>query len=73
MRTILKWGLRLVLMALLAAVVVGLWKREEITRLWAVNTLFDEGKIVGNFSNMERAFLTVPLSRGDGPVSDLRR
>jgi len=71
MRTILKWGLRLVLMALLAAVVVGLWKREEITRLWAVNTLFDEGKIVGNFSNMERAFLTVPVSRGDGPVSDL--
>ncbi|MGQ3488333.1 serine hydrolase domain-containing protein [Roseovarius pacificus] len=71
MRTILKWGLRLVLMALLAAVVVGMWKREEITRLWAVNTLFDEGKIVGNFSNMERAFLTVPVSRGDGPVSDL--
>ncbi|GGO59545.1 hypothetical protein SAMN05444398_109154 [Roseovarius pacificus] len=71
MRIILKWGLRLVLMALLAAVVVGLWKREEITRLWAVNTLFDEGKIVGNFSNMERAFLTVPVSRGDGPVSDL--
>lgn len=71
MRTILKWGLRLVLMALLAAVVVGLWKREEITRLWAVNTLFDEGKIVGNFSNMERAFLTVPVSRGDGAVSDL--
>ena len=71
MRTILKWGLRLVLMALLAAVVVGLWKREVITRLWAVNTLFDEGKIVGNFSNMERAFLTVPVSRGDGPVSDL--
>ncbi len=71
MRTILKWGLRLVLMALLAAVVVGLWKREEITRLWAVNTLFDEGKIVGNFSNMERAFLTVPVSRGDGQVSEL--
>lgn len=71
MRTILKWGLRLVLMALLAAVVVGLWKRDEITRLWAVNTLFDEGKIVGNFSNMERAFLTVPVSRGDGAVSDL--
>lgn len=71
MRTMLKWGLRLVLMALLAAVVVGLWKREEITRLWAVNTLFDEGKIVGNFSNMERAFLTVPVSRGDGPVSEL--
>ena len=25
-----------------AAMVVGLWKREELTRLWAVNTLFSE-------------------------------
>jgi CubicO group peptidase (beta-lactamase class C family) len=71
MRGIFKWFVRIALMAGLAAVVVGVWKREELKRLWAVNTLFHEGKIVENFSNMERAFLTVPLSRGDGPVTPL--
>jgi hypothetical protein len=71
MRGLFKWLGRFALIAVLAAVVVGLWKREELMRLWAVNTLFDEGKIVGNFSHMDRAFLTVPLSRGDGPVTPL--
>jgi len=51
--------------------VVGLWKRDEITRLWAVNTLFDEGRIVGNFSNIDRAFWTVPVATGAAPLSPL--
>ncbi|NRB03159.1 MAG: serine hydrolase [Rhodobacteraceae bacterium] len=71
MRGILKWGLRILLALVLAAVVVGVWKREEISRLMAVNSLFDEAKIVDNFSNMDRAFLTAEVSRGDGPVSPL--
>ena len=71
MRGVFKWVARFAVMAALVAVVLGLWKREELMRLWAVNTLFDEGKIVENFSNMERAFLTVPLSHGDGPVTPL--
>ncbi|SHM32185.1 hypothetical protein SAMN05443432_106147 [Roseovarius litoreus] len=71
MRWILRWAMRAVLMALLAIVVIGLWKRDEILRLWAVNTLFDEDRIVENFSHMDRAFLTVPLGRGEGPVSVL--
>ncbi len=71
MRHILKWAGRTVLSLLLAAVVIGLWKREEITRLWAVNSLFTESKIVGNFSDMERAFLTTPVPRGDAAVSPL--
>lgn len=71
MRRILKWAGRVLLALVLALVVLGLWKREEITRLIAVNTLFSEEKIVANFSGMERAFLTVPVPRGDGPVSDL--
>lgn len=50
---------------------LGLWKREEITRLMAVNSLFAPEKIVQNFSHMDRLFLTRPLSRGDGPVSPL--
>jgi len=71
MRAVLKWGFRLILMAALAAVVIGLWKREEIARLWAVNTLFDKDRIVSNFSNMDRAFLTVPVARGGGPIQAL--
>lgn len=71
MRSLLKWTLRAVAMLILAAVVLGVWKREEIGRLLAVNSLFAEEKIVGNFSGMERLFLTVPMARGDGPVSPL--
>lgn len=49
----------------------GIWKREEIQRLWAVNSLFTADKIVSNFSNMDAAFLTTPVARGSGPVSAL--
>jgi CubicO group peptidase (beta-lactamase class C family) len=73
MRTFGKWLGRILLSLLLAAVVIGIWKREEIQRFWAVNALFAEEKIVDNFSNMGNAFLTVPLPRGDGPVSPLPR
>lgn len=71
MRTFGKWLGRILLMLLLAAVVVGLWKREEITRLMAVNSLFSADKIVSNFSNMDGAFLTVPVPRGDGETTRL--
>ncbi len=50
---------------------LGLWKREEITRLMAVNSLFAPDRIVQNFSHMDRLFLTRPMSRGDGSVSPL--
>lgn len=72
MRQIGKWLLRILVVLVLAAVVVGLWQREQIMRLMAVNSLFSEDKIVGNFSNMEGAFLTVPVARGDGPTAELR-
>ncbi len=71
MRTVFRWFLRVLLAFVLAAIVVGLWKREEITRLLAVNSLFEEDRIVANFSHMNRAFLTVPVPRGDGPVTEL--
>lgn len=71
MRTLLKWVLRITLMLVLAAIVVGVWKREEIQRLMAVNSLFSEDKIVYNFSHMDDAFLTVDLPRGDGPTWEL--
>lgn len=59
------------LLLALAALAVGIWKREQITRLMAVNSLFSEDKIVHNFSNMNSAFLHRPVSRGDGPVAPL--
>ena len=73
MRTFGKWLGRALLALVLAAVVIGLWKREQIMRLMAVNSLFAEERIVGNFSNMDAAFLTTPVSRGDGPVAELQR
>ena len=72
MRTILKWLLRILLAFVLAAVAVGIWKREEISRLLAVNSLFAEEKIVTNFSHMNGAFLTTPVGRGDMPVPPSR-
>lgn len=71
MRSFGKWLGRALLALVLATVVIGVWKREEITRLLAVNSLFSEDKIVGNFSHMDAAFLTTPVARGTGPVSDL--
>lgn len=71
MKSILKWVLRIVLALVLAATAVGLWKREELQRLLAVNSLFSEEKIVHNFSHMDEAFLTVNLPRGDAPTWNL--
>lgn len=52
---------RALLMLLLAAVAVGVWKRDELLRLMAVNSLFEPDRIVGNFSAMDRAFLSTPM------------
>lgn len=71
MRTFGKWLGRGLLALVLVAVGIGVWKREEITRLIAVNSLFSEEKIVGNFSNMDAAFLTAPIPRGPLPTSPL--
>ncbi|MDA8747135.1 beta-lactamase family protein [Litoreibacter sp.] len=71
MRPVLKWALRISLALALIAVVLGIWKREQIIRLMAVNSLFTAEKIVENFSNMNNAFLWREMSRGDGPVTEL--
>lgn len=68
---ILGWVLKALAALALVAAVLGLWKREEITRLLAVNTLFEPENIVQNFSHMDDLFFHVPLSRGAGPVSPL--
>ena len=51
------------------AALIGITRAEELKRLMAVQTLFDEDRIVENFSNMDMLFNTVKMSRGDGPVS----
>ncbi|SMR70677.1 CubicO group peptidase, beta-lactamase class C family [Aliiroseovarius halocynthiae] len=71
MRTVLKYLFRTILALFVLLILAGLWKREQITRLLAVNSLFSEEKIVGNFSNMDSAFLTRSMSRGDGSVAPL--
>tara|TARA_R110002049_G_scaffold29972_5_gene102149 strand:- start:21906 stop:23069 length:1164 start_codon:yes stop_codon:yes gene_type:complete len=71
MRTFGKWLGRILLALVLAAVLIGFWKREQITRLLAVNSLFSQEKIVHNFSHMDAAFLSAPVSRGDGATVDL--
>ena len=71
MRRFFKWFFRILFLLGLILLCLALWKREELTRLLAVNSLFSEGKIVSNFSNMNRAFLSAEVPRGDGPVSEL--
>ncbi|WP_068304953.1 serine hydrolase [Pararhodobacter sp. CCB-MM2] len=57
----LGWGLLLFLVVLAA---VGLWKREQLMRLMAVNSLFSEDRIVHNFSHMDQLFLSAPMDGG---------
>lgn len=67
LRKLAKLGLVLVILIAAAA----WWKREEITRLMAVNSLFAPENITRNFSHMDDLFLTHQMSRGDGAVSPL--
>jgi len=63
---ILKWiGYTLLALVLLAAV-LAYYNWEKLVRLNSVNTLFSEERIVSNFSNMDKAFYSVPIpARGD--------
>ncbi len=71
MRNVLKWMARVGFVLIIAALLVGFWKREEITRLLAVNSLFSEDRIISNFSNMDAIFLHRFIPKGDNPVSTL--
>ncbi len=61
----------MVLIIVIAVVVFS--KRHTIKRLLRVNSLFDEGKIIHNFSNMKDAFFHTPLpvsgDKHDWPVN----
>lgn len=69
MRIMLKWVARIFLVLAITVMIASFWKRDELSRLLAVNSLFAEDKIVFNFSNMDAAFLNTPLTRAtDDPA-----
>lgn len=68
---IIRIALRALLVLALLLGGAALWKREEIARLLAVNSLFAPDKITANFSHMNQLFLTRALDIGAGPVSSL--
>ncbi|MGB8814174.1 MAG: serine hydrolase [Paracoccaceae bacterium] len=71
MRKLLSRALRLLAVLIVVIAAVAVWKRDEVARLWAVLHLFDDNRIVHNFSHMDEAFLTRPVARGDGAVMPL--
>lgn len=71
MSRFLKLILRGVLLLALILGGLAVWKREEITRLLAVNSLFHEDKIVHNFSHMDQAFLHTPVPKGEVVATEL--
>ena len=71
MRRFLRIFLRVLLVLLVLGAGAAFVKRDDIARLMAVQTLFDESRIVANFSQMDRLFHSRVLDRGPGPVSAL--
>jgi CubicO group peptidase (beta-lactamase class C family) len=71
MRRILRGVLWLVVALAVVGGALAFWKREQVARLMAVNTLFAEDRIVANFSDMNRAFLHRSLRAG--PADPLPR
>ena len=67
----MKWAFRGLLLLTLVLGGVAIWKREGITRLLAVNSLFDEEKIVHNFSHMDGLFFSATLNVPETDVSPL--
>ena len=67
MRTLVRRGLYALGLIIGAAAIAAFIYREELERLYRVNTLFDEDVIVGNFSNMGSMFHSKVIPRS-GPV-----
>lgn len=71
MKPILKWILMGLFVLILVIVALGLWQREKITRLMAVNSLFSENRIVGNFIAMDGLFEHRQMPLPDAPANRL--
>ncbi len=66
-----KWIIRAFLALAVIVVVAGIANRDRLTRLLAVTSLFDEDKIVANFSNMPELFFSTAMPRGESAPSPL--
>ncbi|MDA7424041.1 serine hydrolase domain-containing protein [Thalassococcus lentus] len=66
----MRWFFRIVIALALVIGGLAIWKKEQLLRLHAVNTLFSEEKIVSNFSNMRGAFQTaeIPVKGAPAPL-----
>ena len=62
MKTFFAWLLRGLLIGLVMVAGLLFLERDRVTRLLAVNSLFAEGKIVGNFTAMDSMFEHVALT-----------
>jgi CubicO group peptidase (beta-lactamase class C family) len=71
MRSVLKWIARAVLVIVVILGGLIAYNFDRLERLWGVNTLFDEDKIVSNFSDMGGLFFSSTLPRGADAVSPL--
>ncbi len=71
MRKFMKRLRRILLALVIALLAVAIWKRDDITRLMTVNSLFSPSKIVSNFSNMPSLFFSRTINRNPDTVSDL--
>ncbi len=61
MSKILKWGLRVLAIVILIAVVLLAFNWSKLQRLMRVNSLFTAEKIVGNFSDMRGMFFNTEM------------
>ncbi len=71
MRKAFNWTLRVLAVLVIVLAALGLWKRDDIARLMAVNTLFDQANIVQNFSHMDTLFFHTTLPRASDTPSPL--
>ncbi|MDA9207369.1 beta-lactamase family protein [Octadecabacter sp.] len=71
MKPILRWILMGLLVLIVVATGIGLWQREKLTRLMAVNSLFSESRIVGNFIAMNTMFEQAEMPLSDVPPNRL--
>jgi len=71
MKPFLRWGLRGLVVLLLLVAAGAAWKWPDVQRLLAVNALFDEDRIVANFSGMDELFFHAEIPLGAASASQL--
>jgi len=71
LRKTFKWAFLGLLLLVLVAGGAAIWKRDDISRLLAVNALFDKENIVLNFSHFDDMFYNTRLELPDNPPSAL--